>query len=144
MPDSVVGVWTLLSVEFRASTGRMSHPFGPEPIGLLMVTKDGHLALQVMDPHRDSLPSGDALGATAAERANAMQGFSAYSGTWKIHENRMTIRVRTSLFPNWVGHELQRDVELKGDILQMKSTSILAGGEEVASTVRWKRVSTLE
>jgi hypothetical protein len=56
----------------------------------------------------------------------------------------MTIRVRTSLFPNWVGHELQRDVELKGDTLQLRSTSILAGGEEVASTVRWKRASTLE
>jgi hypothetical protein len=144
MPDPVVGVWTLLEIEFRTSTGRIQHPFGNDPVGLLVITKDGHLALQVMDSRRTRLPSGDVLGATSTERAGAMHGFSAYSGTWKVHDQRMTIRIRTSLFPNWVGDDQERDVNVQGDILEMRTKSILAGGEEVSSSVRWKRVSTLE
>ena len=143
MGDSVVGVWSLKEMEIRTDAGLVRHPFGLTPRGLMILTKDGHFSLQVMDPRRPRFPSGDLFGSTVQERASAMEGYSAYSGTYRVREGWIVIHVQTSLFPNWVGQEEERSFVLEGDTLQMSTQSVLAGGEEVRARVTWKRVSDL-
>lgn len=141
--DSIVGVWKLKAVEFRTGGDDVLRPFGANPRGLLIITKEGHFALQVMDPRRPEFASGDVFGSTLDEKASAMQGFSAYSGTYTVHGNRITIRIDTSLFPNWVGRDEERTFELKGDTLDIRTKSVLAGGNAVSADVIWTRVAKL-
>ncbi|MGA8303883.1 MAG: lipocalin-like domain-containing protein [Thermoplasmata archaeon] len=144
MPDSVVGIWALVSVEFRSESGQTIQPFGPNPAGLMVISADGYFSLQVMDPRRPSFPSGDVFGSTLVEKAGAMQGYSAYSGTWEHRGDRLLIHIKTSLFPNWVGQDEERPYVLIGDRLNMKTKSVLAGGRQVAAEVIWSRVSKLK
>jgi hypothetical protein len=141
--DSVVGIWALKAVEFRADAERVLHPFGPNPRGLLIITKDGHFALQVMDPRRPTFPSGDVFGSTLEEKAAAMQGYSAYSGTYAVQGSRITIHILTSLFPNWVGTDESRSFSIEGDTLEIRTKSVHAGGVNVAAAVIWTRVANL-
>jgi hypothetical protein len=143
MPESIVGVWNLAGIEFRSAPGQVSHPFGKTPSGMLVITRDGHLSLQVMDSRRPRFDSGDVLGATLEEKASAMRGFSAYSGTYDVKGNRLIIHVATSLFPNWVGQDEERTFMLEGDRLEIRTRSVLAGGSEVSAVVIWRRVSRL-
>jgi hypothetical protein len=143
MADSLVGVWSLVAVEFRTASGKLLLPFGPDPAGQLVITKAGHLALQVMDNRRPRFASGDALGSTVQERATAMQGFSAYSGTYRVEGDRLLIHITTSLFPNWVGQVEERTFLFRGKQLLIRTKSVLAGGEEVSADVIWKQVSDL-
>jgi hypothetical protein len=143
MANSIVGIWTLKAVEFRTDDGHVLRPFGLHPRGLMIISRDGYFALQVMDPRRAPFGSGDVFGATLEEKASAMQGFSAYSGTYVLHGNRITIRIGTSLFPNWVGHDEERSFEFKGDTLEMQTKSVLAGGRKVSADVIWTRAAEL-
>lgn len=143
MPESLVGIWTLQSVEFRVGPNEVRYPFGPKPVGLLVISPDGHLALQVMDPRRARFASGDVLGATTEERASAMHGYSAYSGRYEVQGNRLIMRLETSLFPNWVGQTEERTFEIAGDVLVVRTKSVRAGGAEVSADVTWKRCSGL-
>jgi hypothetical protein len=140
MPASVVGVWTLKAVELRTDGEEVVRPFGSDPRGLLIITKEGHYALQVMSSRRPKFTSGDVFGATLEEKASAMQGFSAYSGTYVVRGNRITIHIGTSLFPNWVGHDEERTFELAEDTLVIQTKSVLAGGRNVSADVIWTRV----
>jgi Lipocalin-like domain len=143
MSDSIVGIWSLSSVEFHSGRGEVVHPFGPHPVGQMIASRDGHFAIQVMDPRRPQFASGDVFGATLEEKASAMRGFTAYSGTYEAQGDRILIHIRASLFPNWVGKDEVRSFTLKGDELEIRTKPILAGGSEVSATLIWKRVSRL-
>src|SRR3954454_10528749 len=40
--DAIVGVWTLVSVVSQREDGSRGEPFGPNPKGLMMFSRDGH------------------------------------------------------------------------------------------------------
>ncbi len=51
-----------------------------------------------------------------------MEGFVAYAGRYSFRGDRVIHHVELSLFPNWVGTDQQRWVELAGDRLTLSAS----------------------
>ena len=140
MPNPLVGVWTLESFELRGSLGEAGYPFGRDAVGLLLLTDDGYWSVQVMDARRSPFAAGDVLGGTPEEQAAATRGYIAYAGRYEIQDDRVTVNPHTSLFPNWVGQNLERFFAVEGDRLDLRTRPLLAQGEERTAHLIWRRV----
>jgi hypothetical protein len=68
-----------------------------------------------------------------------VEGFVAYAGRYSFHGDRVIHRVELSLFPNSVGSDQERWVELAGDRLTLSASPLLAGRQQVPRLV-WERV----
>ena len=58
---------------------------------------------------------GDLLSGPDAGRLEAFASFVAYSGTFRVEGTSVVHTVEMSLFPDWVGSEQRRSVELSAD-----------------------------
>jgi len=54
----LVGTWRLASL-VRRSGGRTEHPFGEQPVGLLLYTPDGRMSVHLASADRELLSSLD-------------------------------------------------------------------------------------
>jgi hypothetical protein len=54
----------------------------------------------------------DLLSGTTEEKARAVEDFVAYAGRYSFHGDRVIHHVELSRFPNWVGSDQERWVEL--------------------------------
>jgi hypothetical protein len=69
-----------------------------------------------------------------------MQGFVAYAGRYSFSGDRVVHHVELSLFPNWVGSDQQRSVELAGDRLILSARPLLLAGKPQVPRLVWERV----
>ena len=138
--DGLVGRWRLVSWSARADDGTVTHPLGERAEGSLIYTAGGWVSVQLADANRVSLPTMDPLrGGSEADRAAAFSTYSAYCGTYQLEGDGVVHRVLMSLFPNWVGTELRRQVELSGDDLALRIAPRRAGKKLVSHELRWRR-----
>jgi hypothetical protein len=61
----------------RRSGDRVEHPFGEQPVGLLLYTDDGRMSVQLMASDRKQLPSPDQAGRPDADAALTFPPISA-------------------------------------------------------------------
>lgn len=108
--DQVLGIWKLVSCVGEWSDGRVTHPYGAAPAGLLVYTADGHFSGQIQGQDRPRFELGNLLRGTPEEIKAAFEGYVAYYGTYEVDEaaGRLTHHVQGSLFPNWVGDDQTR------------------------------------
>ncbi|WP_298197116.1 lipocalin-like domain-containing protein [Novosphingobium sp.] len=108
------GAWQLVSCVMTHADGRIEHPFGPEPRGLIAYTADGWMACQM-----------------AGEPA----GHSAYFGPVSVNEDGATIihHVQGASHPRLSGDQV-RGYRVKGDQLLLSAET---GGSLVE--VLWRR-----
>jgi lipocalin-like protein len=59
-----------------------------------------------------------------------MEGFVAYAGRYRFHGDRVIHHVELSLFPNWVGSDQQRWLQLAGDRLTLSASPLLLAGTQ--------------
>jgi hypothetical protein len=52
--------------------------------------------------------------------------------------------VHMSLYPDWIGADQERLVDLRGDRLTLSTRSLLLRGIQQTAHLTWERVSTLE
>ncbi len=118
------GAWKLLSFEETQPDGSVTHPYGQDPIGLLMYDAGGRMAVQIMRRDRPALSSGDVQEANPDEIKSAVEGFTAFFGTYEIDEARKIVvhHVEGHLLPNSVGKDLKRSFEFSGDRLILRPT----------------------
>jgi hypothetical protein len=64
-----------------------------------------------------------------------VEGFVAYSGRDSFIGDRVIHHVELSLFPNWVGSDQERWVELAGDRLMLSASPLLTGKQQVPRLV---------
>jgi hypothetical protein len=69
-----------------------------------------------------------------------MQGFVAYTGRYSFDGDRVVHHVELSLFPNWVGSDQERSVELAGDRLTLSASPLLLAGQQQVPRLVWERV----
>ena len=136
----LVGHWTLVSFEV-VKGDEIEYPWGRDVSGVLTYTEAGHMDVQIMQGDRPRFASDDVAGGTFAEMSAALVGYSAYFGTYSVDESAGVVihRVTGSLFPNWVGTEQRREIDLRGDRLTLSSPPILYKGEMRSFRVVWKR-----
>jgi hypothetical protein len=110
-----VGAWRLAWLEEESANGKIHRA---DCAGLLVVTRDGHMSVQVMyrNPH---------AGTDAAPVQYAQGGYEASFGTYEIDEraHSFTYHVEGALVRTLIGKDLTRVYEFSGKQLIVKSSS---------------------
>jgi hypothetical protein len=138
--DALVGAWRLLSWENQAADGRVTYPMGTDALGYLIYTADGRFSVMISRAGRPGFAANDLFGGTMPEQAQAVEGFVAYAGRYRFDGDRVVHHVELSLFPNWVGSDQERAVELSGDRLILSARPLLLGGKRQVPRLVWERV----
>jgi hypothetical protein len=138
--NEMIGVWRLISSEFRTSKGDVVYPLGENAQGQLILTRNGFMSGQLMRPERPRFSGPDLSTGTIEEIKNAFEGFVSYYGPYEIDtKNRKLItHVEGSLYPNWVGDDQIRFFELSDGRLILKTLPIRLGEEEFIGVLVWE------
>jgi Lipocalin-like domain len=137
--ERLVGRWRLVSYVSRADDGSLTHPLGADPQGSLVYTEGGWMSAQLCASDRIELPTDDLLGGTEADRAAALSSYVAYCGSYEVTGDVVVHHVAMSLFPNWVGTEQTRHVDLTGEDLVLRTPPIKVGGKSLVHEFHWRR-----
>jgi hypothetical protein len=131
--SSFIGAWRLISFEERYPDGSSAYPYGSDPVGILMYDASGRMSVQIMRRDRPNL-SGDPQHASPDEIKSAVEGFTAFFGSYEIDEARQVVihHVEGHLLPNSVGKNLERRFEVSGDRLILRPSD--------NRTIVWQRV----
>lgn len=116
------GAWRLVSFEEHRPDGEIDYPYGRNPVGLLIYDATGRMSVQVMRSNRAPLSSNDLQKAASEEIKAALEGFTAFFGTYEIDEEASTIthHVDGHVLPNSLGKDLKRSFEFSGERLILK------------------------
>jgi len=139
MAERLVGTWRLLSCELRTADGRVSYPFGRDPVGYIMYSEDGYMSVAFMSANRPRFAVGDILGGTTEEKVTAAETYISYCGKYEIQGNKVIHHIEVSLFPNWIGVDQERIFEFEGDRLSLSTPPLLVGGMEQSAYLIWER-----
>jgi Lipocalin-like domain len=142
--DALVGAWRLVSWENRAADGQVTYPMGTDALGALLYTADGRFSVTISRRDRAEFAAGDLLSGTTEEKTRAVEGFVAYAGRYTFHGDRVIHHVELSLFPNWVGSDQERWVELAEDRLTLSASPLLLAGRQQIPRLVWERVHRSE
>jgi hypothetical protein len=140
--EQLLGVWKLLSYEFRLADGIIIRPMGQGVQGVLIYDSSGWMSLQVVDPERPKFATNDWMSGTAEEAKAALDGCMAYYGTFELNEPKGTIihHVKGSSFPNWSGIDREQFFELVGNHLTLLTLPMPLSGEQVVGQLSWERI----
>ena len=138
--DPLAGGWRLRSWENRAADGGVTYPMGRDPLGYLLYTADGRFSVTISRRRRAPFAADDLLGGSAEEKVTAAEGFTAYAGRYTFDGERVVHHVELSLFPNWVGTDQERAVEIFEDRLTLSAGPMLLAGKQQVARVVWERV----
>ena len=139
--NPLIGTWRLISWENRSVDGqKISYPLGKDAVGYIMYNEDGYMFVAIMRPNREKFTVGDLLGGSTEEKVQAADTYVSYCGRYEFHGDTVTHHVDLSLFPNWVGSEQERLIELKGNRLTLSTRPILLGGIQRTAHLIWERV----
>lgn len=138
--NPLIGTWRLISCENRTADGQVTYPFGRDAVGYLMYNQDGYMFAALMPLSRRKFAAGDIMGGTSKEKATATETFMSYCGRYEFQGDTVIHHVELSLFPNWVGGDQERLVELSGNQLTLSTRPFLVGGRQQSAHLSWERV----
>ncbi|OJH34923.1 lipocalin-like domain-containing protein [Cystobacter ferrugineus] len=143
LKDRLVGTWQLISVEGHLPDGSRDHPYGQNPLGVLMYDRPGNMAVQIMGRNRPPFKSADLKGGSAQETKNALDGVAVYFGTYETEEQTDTVlhHITGSVFPNWIGSVQRRKATVEGNRLILRTEPLLMGGSESVVVLEWQRLA---
>jgi hypothetical protein len=142
----LVGVWTLVAYSEEKEGCKDTHPLGTKPVGFLMYTPNGFVSAQLMKPGRSAFQSRDWHKGTPEEYVESGSGYIAYCGTYEVDEANRTVThiPSVALLPNLIHERQLRAVELDGDWLTLRTSSVAdTHGVVVMSRLEWHRASRL-
>jgi hypothetical protein len=85
------------------------------------------MSVAIMRPDRAKFAADDLFGRSAEERAQAAGTYVSYCGRYEFRGDIVVHRVELSLFPNWIGVEQERLVEVTGNRLILSTRPISLG-----------------
>jgi hypothetical protein len=143
--NPLIGTWRLLSWENRSlEDGQVSYPLGKDATGYIMYNDDGYMFVAIMAPNRLRFAADDLLSATKEEEAQAEETYVSYCGRYDFLGDTVVHHVEMSLFPNWMGGDQERLVELRGNRLTLSTRTLLLRGIQQSAYLIWERLSTSE
>ncbi len=139
--NPLIGTWSLVSWENRSIDGhKISYPLGRDAVGYIMYNQDGYMSVAIMGPTRAKFAAGDLLGGSVEEKAQAAETYVSYCGRYEFRGDTVIHHVELSSFPNWVGVDQERLVELEGNRLTLSTRPILLGGMNQTAHLIWEHV----
>lgn len=135
----IAGHWSITAWVQEYDDGRRVHPVGEHPHGYVSYGPDGRMSTMVSAADRPRFTTGGQWTADDAEVVAAYRSFLGYAGRWRLDGDRVVHSVEISLFPDWVGTDMVRQVRLRGDELDLLAR--LEDGTPEARTARlsWRR-----
>ena len=140
--NPLIGTWKLVSWENRSLDGQITYPLGEDAVGYISYTQDGYVFVAMMRHDRAEFTAGDLLRASAEEKAHAAETYITYCGRYDFRGNTVVHHVELSLFPNWVGVDQERLVEIAGNRLTVSTRPMLLEGTQRSGHLIWERVQT--
>jgi hypothetical protein len=133
----LLGTWKMVDYFFETETGERLYPWGPHPVGLLLIDDRGNLAAQGMfDAPREISPQ-----PTQEEQANAYRTYNAYYGnyTLDLQTKTLTTRVTAGLDPSWKGSDQIRHYSFDGPRLVLKTNPRKIGEVQASGVFFWEK-----
>jgi len=125
------GSWHMQSWTALKNGEPAGYPMGEDAKGQIIYADDGHMCAFLM---RADFPNG-------TKDASADTCLS-YGGTWKFEDGRINHNVDFSSLPHWVGRQLIRRVDRKGDIMTLSTEPEFSKtGNRYEHVLIWKKVS---
>ena len=114
--DRIVGTWKLVAVSYEdAQTKERTPVLGEHPRGYQIATPEGRWIALVT-------ANGRPVPKTDEDRAKALRSMIAYSGRYRVEENKVITAVEVAWNEAWVGGEQVRFLRFEGDdILNIES-----------------------
>ncbi len=139
--NPLIGTWRLVSWENRGvSDDQVSYPVGRDAVGYIIYNQDGYMFVAIMASNRLRFATEDLFSGTTEEEAQAEETYVSYCGRYDLQGDVVFHHVELSLFPNWVGTEQERLVELRGNRLTLSTRPILLEGTQQTAHLIWERV----
>jgi hypothetical protein len=127
---------TLVSATVERS-GEKIESFGPNPLGYMMFSPDGHFSVNFVHPDRQLYASNNRETGTPEENRTAVQGNISAFGTYKLDpDGSLIFQIVGSNFPNWNGTTQKRLVEISGNQLKYITPATSIGGLAVSILIR--------
>ncbi|HEY0960857.1 MAG TPA: lipocalin-like domain-containing protein [Pseudomonadales bacterium] len=135
------GAWRLEANVFRDEQGVETWPFGEDCRGLLMYDPSGMMSVQMIRADRPRFPSEDITGLDESLLRAAFEGLNTYFGRFEVDVagQRVIHHVEAASLPNRAGSRQERQYELDGDRLVLRSPPRLLGGRRLTGELRWRK-----
>ncbi|MGC1265385.1 MAG: lipocalin-like domain-containing protein [Candidatus Acidiferrum sp.] len=138
--DNLAGAWKLVSASASTASGeRADSSFGPSPMGTLLYTPEGRMAVMVSNGGRKLLPA-DPFLASVEERAEAFTTFFAYAGGYTLAGDKVIHHVEISSLQSFVGMDLVRLIKFQLNRISLVSPPMSINGETQILELVWERV----
>jgi hypothetical protein len=138
--ESFLGLWRLVSYELKRADGQVTFPLGKDAVGYLIYNESGHMSVAIMSASRPKFSSEVAQGGTNTEKVTAFDTYLSYCGKYKVQGTKVIHHVEVSLYPNWVGVDLERAFEFEGDRLSLSAPTSSRSGVQYMARLVWERV----
>ena len=138
--NPLIGAWRLVTYEANSGDD-MWYPLGDDASGYIMYTPDGYMSVLIMAAGRATFASGDMFSGTDEEKLAAASTFIAYCGQYEFLGDRVIHKVETAFYPNCVGTEQVRYVQLVDDELILTTPPMVLAGKSRAGRIVWERVA---
>jgi Lipocalin-like domain len=143
LKEQLAGVWTLLLVDGVTADGTHLPGYGPNPIGTVIFSPDGHYSLQIMRAVRPKFASDNPAQGTADENKAAVQGMISHFGSYTANDADKTfaLRIEGSSFPNQDGTRQSEHVTaITDDLLTYTDTTpTTAPSGSATAELAWRR-----
>lgn len=122
---SLIGTWALVRGVCTAADGSpRPTPYGPQGMGRISFSADGHMVAVVCDC-RDDLPEG------------AKREYNSYCGTYTFDGRRLVTKVFANSDPRRLSADQVRDIHFDGDLLVMRPPPITEPGRVGDQRALW-------
>jgi Lipocalin-like domain len=141
LPSDLHGTWRLVSWTVEVmETGQRLRPFGDDPPGFIHFTAEGRMFAVLTASGRKPVE-------TDADQVAAFGSLIAYTGLYRIEDNKLVATVDVSADPAAVGTDVVRFIDLHGDNLEIRTAPFLStkpslglGKKQLQSFLVWERV----
>lgn len=140
--DFFIGTWRLLAYWLEDENGNKTYPYGENPIGYIMYSKDGYMSVAFMENNRKLFNSDDTRGGTDEDKAIAMDSYFTYFGKYEIIDNKIYHHIEISLLPNWKGTTQERIYEIDGSRLTLSTPPLIVYGKLQKAFLVWEKDPT--
>jgi hypothetical protein len=128
------GTWRLESWSLVYEDGRAPEfPLGPDAVGYLMYTTDGHVSAALARANRQPIDL-----ANADSKAQAFDAFFGYAGRFEVREGAVVHKIDFGTNPALSGVNSLRHVEFDGDRLILTGPDF-APGSPRSHRIVWQR-----
>jgi hypothetical protein len=139
MAHPLVGAWRLVSWEQRTADGQVKRPFDGNATGYIMYHPDGFMSVNIAARQRPPFAANDMYGGTPDETRAAYDTYLGYCGRYDVEGDEVVHHIEVSLFPNWVGVDQRRFIQIEGDTLTIRTPPTVSRGVEHVSQLVWQR-----